>query len=129
MRPITVDKAQLLAKVEGNRALHRTVFKEAVEGYKERAVRELEVHIERVKRGRIGYIQWTLPIPVDHTKDYDNAIEMIKMSLGATIEIDEQAFNQFVRDDWTWKREFVSTSMNYSATSNAAYGGQEEDDE
>jgi hypothetical protein len=127
MRPIIVNKAELLAKVEANLELHRKIFEEAVLGYKASALAELDRHITRLRHNKIGKIYLALPVPQDHTKDYLNAIEMIKMAVGDTIEIDESGFNQFVRDDWTWKREFAHTTVNYSSLANDTYGNEEEE--
>jgi hypothetical protein len=110
MRPITVDKGPLLKTLRANREQHRTIFEEAVEGYRAEAVKQLTDHLQRVKSGKPKRVQIYIPEPGDHTRDYDVAIEMIEMSIGNTIELDETSFRSFVKDDWDWKRQFLTSN-------------------
>lgn len=116
MREVTVAKDELREAVQANRDEHRKIFEEAVEGYKTRAVTLLEEHIERIKKGKLERVQVVLPVPVDHTSDYDRVLRMIDMSVEDEIALDESAFTQYVMDDWSWQHEFLTTSSGYSAS-------------
>ena len=120
MREVTVDKAQLIGKVQNNRDDHRKIFEEAVEGYKKEGVRLLEEHIERIKKGKLERVYVSLPEPEDHTSDYDRVLKMLEMHTGHEVTIDEDSFASYVMDDWSWKRQFLQTNSAYSVTAAAA---------
>lgn len=111
-----VDKSDLLEKVKENRAQHRAIFEEAIEGYRKEGVRLLEEHIARIKNGRLERVYVQLPQPEDHTSDYDRIITMLEMSEETSIELDEGDFATFVMDDWGWKNQFLASNSSYSAT-------------
>lgn len=110
MRDITVNKEELLAKLEENRRDHRQVFEEAIEGFKKEVIRQLEQYIKEVKEGKNRDVYVSMPVPKDHTPDYNRAIAMVKMSVGNTITLSETDFSQYVMDDWRWQREFIGNS-------------------
>jgi hypothetical protein len=57
-----------------------------------------------------------LPYPVDHTEDYDRVVEQLEWSLDDTLELNEQEFNTYVRDQWGWKQAFQETHTMYSSS-------------
>ncbi len=120
MNDVKVDKQELINIVEKNRDAHRAIFEEALEGYKKVAVRQLEAHIERIDRGDLIDVYFRVPVPEDHTDDYDRVLTMLAMSVDNTIEIDQQAFASYVMDDWNWKKQFLTTNSSYSQTANMA---------
>jgi hypothetical protein len=113
---ITVEKTKLRAAVQKNRDLHKAIFDEAVIGYKEEAVRLLEAHIERIKAGKVGYVAVSLPMPVNHTRDYDRILAILDMEVAQIIELTEDEFAKYVQDDWSWKREFIGTAQTYNSS-------------
>jgi hypothetical protein len=117
---ITVKKDELLEKLAVNRAKHRTVFEAALNGYADQAQDMLEEHLAALKRGKIPEIRIVLARPEDHTRDYDRVIGMLKMHQGELFELDEQMYQQYVDDDWSWKRQWLDTSTQYAAKSVAA---------
>lgn len=120
MEDVTVDKLALLEAIRENRSKHRAIFEEAVAGYKDKALELLNGHIESVKSGRMTVIAVHLPVPEDHTKDYDRAIKMIEMSVGETIVLSELDFQNYVMDDWRWKQQFLTSNSHYSELAGAA---------
>lgn len=114
MQNIRVNKFELRDTLTKNRAEHRKIFEEAVEGYRKEVISRLEDHLERVKEGSLIRVYVSLPQPSDHTADYDRALQMLEWSLDEEIEIDEQTFSELVMDDWSWKREFLTTNSAYS---------------
>lgn len=120
MNDVTVKKADLIAKVSANRAKHRAIFEEAVEGYRIKVVAILEDHIEQIEQGHVQRVYVSLPEPSDHTGDYDRVLAMLDMSIDDDIEIDDVSFGKYVMDDWTWKNEFIGTNAMYSETAAAS---------
>jgi hypothetical protein len=111
---ITVDKVDLLAKIRDNRGRHRTVFLAALEGYKQEALRTLRGHIKAIEAGKIPPVSFSLARPEDHTRDYDRVIGMLEMDQGVTFRLDQGAYQNYVDDDWTWKRQWSRLSSSYA---------------
>lgn len=115
MDKVRVKKADALSILKKNRAEHRDIFLEAVEGYKKQAVEMLEHHIDEIKNGKVVTVAVSIPRPVDYTKEYDCAIKMLEMSVDEEIDFNQQAFQQYIMDDWSWKRQFITSNSFYSA--------------
>lgn len=122
MQPVTVKVVDLKKKLEENRAEHRAIFEEALEGYRAKAIELLEQHIVKIKKGKVERVAVSLPVPEDHTDDYDRVITMLDMHTGDTIEMPEHDFQCYVMDDWAWKQQFLTSSASYSKTAAAALG-------
>lgn len=120
MDPVTVNKTDLLRAMEANRSEHRKIFEEAIDGYKKRAVELLEEHIERIRTGKLEQVRVHLPLPADHTLDYDRVIGMVEMHQGDTVQLGEFDYQCYVLDEWGWKHEFLTSSAAYSVTAAAA---------
>jgi len=125
MKPITVSKSELLDKVRENRARHRQVFLDSLEGWRKAALAKLEDTVRDLQGGRTPEIRFSLVRPEDHTRDYDRVIEMLEMDIDSEFVLDEQDFSQYVRDDWHWKRQWLQTSSSYAAGSTIANYGAE----
>jgi len=104
-----ISKEKLLKVIKENRDKHRSIFLEAIEGYQK------EAKINKLKEGKTIDQYINLPIPVDHTPEYNRVIRMIEMDVRINIELGENEFAQYVMDDWQWKREWVGTVSNYTA--------------
>lgn len=120
MENIRVDKKQLISDLKKNRGKHRAIFDQAVEGYKKLAVRQLTDHIKRIQKGKLVEVYVRLPLPEDHTRDYDRVIQMLEFSLDDTVPLSESDFRAYVQDDWDWKRAFLSSSAAYSVDAKRA---------
>jgi len=117
-----------MKKLEQNRAEHRKIFDEAVIGYRDEAIRQLESHIERIKaNNKVVRISVYVTPPEDHTDDYDAAIEMLKWATGTDIELDEQTFRHYVLNEWDWTRSFITTNSAYSFSARALNTDDDED--
>ena len=117
MNPIHVNpRTVAIDYLRPNMEKHRAIFEEAVEGYRAEALRLLEEQIERIKKGRLVPVQIMLPLPVDHTKDYERVIQMMTICQDEEIELTEEDFAAYVMDDWRWKQEFLVSNSRYSQT-------------
>ncbi|MFL4476121.1 hypothetical protein ACIPVK_19175 [Paeniglutamicibacter sp. MACA_103] len=113
MRTVTVSKDALVATLQTNRANHRKVFEEALEGYLARLLRELERRVHDLRRGRKISAYISLPEPEDHTDDYDRILTMAVMSVDTTFTLSEEDFGMYVMDQWDWKRSFNDSTARY----------------
>ena len=114
MDSVKVDRVKLLETIRENREKHRTVFLEAIEGYKEAVIEALEKRLTDAKKNkRVSHII-QLVQPMDQTKEYDKIIRMLEMSIEQNIELSDREFAQYVMDDWTWKHQFLVSNSGYS---------------
>jgi len=111
---VVVQKDKLVETLTANRDAHRAIFEEALEGYKVRSIELLEEHIERIKKGKVERIIVSLPVPEDHTDDYDRALTSLEWSIFDEVELSMREFDQYVRDNWSWKGEFTATTSMYN---------------
>jgi hypothetical protein len=114
MNTITVDKTQLRERVQRNRDAHKTIFIQATEAFHERYIAEVTKFLEDAKNGLRYELTIHLPRPEDHTADYDRVLEMIDMSVGDTMDLEELDVAYYIQDDWAWKRAWVGSTLNYT---------------
>ena len=114
MQRVTVKKIELLDTLKTNRAAHRLIFEEALEGFREEVIKQLEQSLADAKAGRKLRTYIALDEPMDQTRDYDRAIKMLEMSVDEEVDLTQQEFAQLVLDDWTWKHQFIETSTLYA---------------
>lgn len=120
MSAITVEKAQLLTKLMENREKHQQAYREALEGYLIQQREELEAKLLDLSGGRVigQYLKHTPP--EDHTKDYDEAIDMLQWATGDEVDLNHGQFRAFVRDDWGWKQDWQASNSSYRLSAAAA---------
>lgn len=115
MDDVKVKRVELLAKIKENRNKHRDLFLKAQEGYRELMIEALDQMLQDAKNGKQIRRAVTMPEPIDHTDDYDNAIAMLEMSVDDEVMIDAMSFSQYVRDNWSWKAHALHTNTSYAA--------------
>ena len=116
MEKVTVNKSDLLTKVQTNRDNHREVFESALEQYEKDIVSHLKHMIADAKAGKRISHYIDLPQPQDHTQDYDRVITMLTMAKDSEITIAERDFNMYVMDEWGWNASFAETTALYAAS-------------
>lgn len=114
MEQVVVKKDELREALKANRDAHRAEFEKALEGYRTRCVELLEEHIDRIKKGKVEVVQVFLPVPEDHTDDYDKALLTLDWTVFGEVVLSIREFDMYVRDNWSWKQEFVGTSQMYA---------------
>jgi hypothetical protein len=121
MRDIQVDKAELIKTLETNKKGHRKVYEEARENYLKAAAEELEKRLDAINAGRMVSLIVNLPVPEDHTRDYERVIKMLGMELRDEILLSEADYQQYVQDDWAWRRAWLANTASYTAGANVDY--------
>jgi hypothetical protein len=117
---IKVNKADLIAKIIEERAKHKDIYDEAVIAYTEQFVANAKKFAEdAVARAATGkgfvQMQW-LPVPEEHTDDFDRAIEMLQWEVEDEVTLDETDFTQLVQNKWHWARAFATSTMSYTGS-------------
>ena len=77
------------------------------------AVEALQAALLEAKTGRGIKLHFDLPVPHDHSAEYDRAIKMVEMSVDENLELTEPEFAQLVMDDWGWKQQFTASNSRY----------------
>lgn len=117
------SREEILERVKTNRDKHAQEFTDALEGYYLEVEDQL-LAIAKEARGQVKLAKdskepkvraWSVNArqPEDHTADYDRIIDMLTLAKGENIELDENEFAQYVRDEWSWKRAFTESASHY----------------
>lgn len=114
MSIITVRKLDLLDALRKNAVKHTADYTEALQGYRESVVEQLERALNNARSGSEYKTGFDLPEPQDHSSQYNRIIRMLEMAVADEIKITEHEFSQYVLDEWNWKGHFVATASNYS---------------
>ena len=115
MQKVRVKRDELLAKIRKNRDEHRDLFLKAQEGFRARAVEELDKMLALARDGKEVRLYVGLEQPEDHTAEYDRAIEMLEMSQDDTLDVDRQTFAQLVKNEWAWFEKAMVTNTLYAS--------------
>lgn len=110
---VNVSRRVLLEKVSLNREAHRAVLEEALAGWRRVARQELTILTDKVGQEKYPRLHVNLPLPEDHSGEYDAAISMLEASVDDTIEISFDDYRQLALDQWGWKRDWVGTTSTY----------------
>ena len=82
-------------------------------------------NIANIKARKLERIHVSLPVPEDHTRDYDRVIRMVEMHRGETLELDQEHFAQYVMDDWGWRTSLLDTAVFYGSATAKKVGASE----
>lgn len=123
MSDITVSKSDLLEILRKNRDGHRETFDKAVEEFRSVSVKRLNAIVRQIKSGKMPnlYTLARLPVPEEHTADYDRAIRMMEMHTEENVSLNEQAYARLVDDEWDWRVSWMANTAMY-------LGGAQEDE-
>lgn len=115
MQKITANKTEVLSTIIENRKNHSEIYDEALGGYKRQALRKLQDYINDVANDKIDNISFSLPRPLNYLSSYNTAIKMLELEVSDKVQLDEEDVQQYVLDDWHWKRNFLTSNSLYSA--------------
>jgi hypothetical protein len=113
MQEITVNKHELIAKLQSNRDEHRSMFIKAQERYREAMIVELDRALEEARRGDKIRRAFSLPVPEDHTEEFNTAIEMLQWETGDEVQLDQHDFQRYVQNRWQWAASFAANTESY----------------
>ena len=114
MKQITVKKEILMAKLQENLKKHVEDYKEAMNGYKEQALKVLNEQLECIKNGELLDIgKLNFQTPRSYEKEYKKAIGMLEMSEETIITITAEEYDSYILDEWSWKDEWIFRNTQY----------------
>ncbi len=56
---------------------------------------------------------WPLKYPENHLEDYDRVIDLLDFSVADKVELSSTDFDAYVRNNWSWRKSFLSTNTSY----------------
>jgi hypothetical protein len=115
MRSTHMDRMRLIGILKENRGKHRDLFLKAQEGFRARAIEELDKMLECARKGDKVRLHVGLDAPEDHTDDYDRVIGMLEMSVDDNVEVDANSYECFVRDKWAWSLSAMAKNSRYAS--------------
>lgn len=116
MRDIRVSKDELLAILNQNRDKHRALYDEACANFLKAAEKKLRELLRNVNKGVIDALHVGLPVPEDHTRDYDRVIKMISLETREEMELSETDVRCYVMDEWAWRRAWAANTASYTGS-------------
>lgn len=114
MNPITVRKDHLIDTITENRKLHRATFLQAQQKFRERVIEALDQRLADARAGKQVELFIRLPEPVDYTDAYDRALDMLAWEVNDQVELDEHAFAELVRNEWSWAKQWAGSTQVYT---------------
>lgn len=117
-RSVNVDRKELLAALKKNLEIHRKDYEEALVECKDRLVKDLAAALEKaqgVKDPRkLRNWSFRFQFPQSHVRDYEDVIEMLEMSVDEIINLDQESFKAYIKNEWSWSAGFALTKSMYS---------------
>lgn len=115
-RSVNVSRVELIVKLKENLNIHAAEYKQALLDFHERLVADLEVAALKVKSSDPASLEdfrINFTFPQNHEEDYRDVIEMLQMSVDDTINLDSEAFKAYIKNEWSWQRNFKATTEMY----------------
>ena len=123
---MSFNKDRVIKILRTNRAEHEKIYLESVEGYRgalSDALVDMECSITR-KRKELGEKDLPKPrldkspfvnlsVPNNSLKEYDTVLEMLSLTPDETIELDQDHYNCYMKDNWYWMKDFLISNSAY----------------
>ena len=141
-RSVRVNKSELIAVLEQNRARHIKDYNEALAGYKDLLLNKFKesyesakakldkTYLDQVDKFKsmsdsdilnqdnhvvlINTISFDLPVPESFVDQYDSALEIAKWDVREDLELTGAEFSCWIGDKWSWRLSFDNVKAMYS---------------
>jgi len=97
-REVTINKANLIAKIVENRDAHIKEYELGVEAYRKEAEKQIKRFSKDLKEGKLG-LKIDLVSPVNRADEYNKVIEMFEWEVSDTVKLTQKEFNEYIHDD------------------------------
>ena len=114
--------SELLQILKKNRAAHEQTYKEAKRVY-DRIRKICDDFQKKILKDHKTEAYVSLSEPNSYLKAYDQVIRMFELTVETEIELDSQAFQQYVMDEWEWSNRFRGETISYMSA-NPIRGGK-----
>ncbi len=111
-----MDRQGVLDVLVVNRSQHRALYERAMEGYKIQVIELLTERLDQIKNNDPKQVVLNLPLPEDHTEDYDEIIGMLEANLAEEILLDQHTYRTYILDKWGWSAGWATSNTGYVMT-------------
>lgn len=111
-----VNRRELVEVLRSNRDKHRGIYKEALVAYKAAVIAETTRQLDEFSAGKIVRIAINLPVPEDHTEDYDAVIGLMELSAEETVTLNTDDYACYYLDQWQWRRAWLANTSSYTGS-------------
>ncbi len=118
MDSVKIKRLELLDIVRENKLKHVAAYEDSVNEYKKLVLQIASSNYKIAKTGDLESFKKIKahPVsPVSYEDSYLRAIRMLELSVEDVIELSSDLFNQLVLDEWSWKRNFIASTMSYKS--------------
>jgi hypothetical protein len=149
LQKIKVSKSELLDIVKDNKKKHDEIYEAAEAGYwidaedylkkhlKEQTALLKKNYIKQVKdfkkqiskelkqveqKKKDSYYYMRKPFPENHSDDYQGTIKRLELCVEPQIELENNEFDCYVRNKWTWRSTFLATNSGYAISASWVTG-------
>lgn len=112
---VNVNRQDLIKALETSLDNHRVQYAEAEGDYKVAVQVFLTQALERARSGDYSKVKLEIDPPVNRENEYLEVIEMLKVSVDETIQLDRDSYKAYYKNEWSWSRNFMETAMLYKA--------------
>jgi hypothetical protein len=118
MNTVTVNKKNLLLKLQDNLAKHEAEYDDLVNAYRIALTSELKKAQKLLKKSPETFdlqkvLQKFTKKPESSAKEYRLAIQALEWSIEDEIVLDFYDFDKYINDNWNWKSNFELTKSMY----------------
>lgn len=119
-KSINIDTVVLLAKLKENLASHQAEYAEAVADYRKVVALNLKAALQVAENPEtsdkdILNLSVSFSRPSDYSQNYIDAIEMLEYSEDKVINLDQESFKAYVKNEWSWTNGFRSLGASLKA--------------
>ena len=119
VRSITMNKDDLLKKLEANKVKHVKEYLSMKKDYKEQVIEELQSTLDMIKDDKKSQsyfdLHFNIPHPTNYERNYILVIEMLKAAQETEFKLTDSDFKKYVLDEWDWKENHAATQSFYAA--------------
>jgi hypothetical protein len=131
-KPLKYPKTQVMERLVANRSKHIADFDEALAGYEKQRLERLNELVacaktlglsvpapaedvtsatKQIERRLLAVTG--LSKPVSYIDSYDRVIDQLGMTSDDQVDMDDQTFDSYMRDEWAWKKQFTASTSTY----------------
>jgi tetratricopeptide (TPR) repeat protein len=125
-RSVNVSRQQLLVKLKENLLKHQAEYQEALIEFHKRLIDDLKLAHKQVSKvanvEELKDFSFKVSFPQNHEKDYAEVIEMLEMSVDESINLDSESFRAYVKNEWSWQKQFLAAKAAYSIVGSSFNG-------
>jgi hypothetical protein len=116
MKDVRIKKNDLIGIIMKNRDEHREIFLAAQKKYREIVITLLDEKLRTAREGKPFVLREIVALvePVDHTRDYDRALQMLDLEVEAIVVLSTADFSNLVQDQWQWSHQWAVSNSRYT---------------